>query len=53
MSKELIHQMAIKAMYDTVGADGLVPTLLVFRAYPRIKCDLPLSKTTKIRVQTL
>jgi hypothetical protein len=28
--------MTIKAVNNTVGPDGLVPTLLVYRAYPRI-----------------
>jgi hypothetical protein len=28
--------MAFKAINDTAGLDGLVPTLLVFRAYPRM-----------------
>ena len=28
--------MAVKAVNDTTGPDGLVPTLLVYRAYPRI-----------------
>jgi hypothetical protein len=28
--------MAIKAVNDTAGPDRLVPTLLVYRAYPRI-----------------
>jgi hypothetical protein len=28
--------MAIKAVNDTAGPNGLVPTLLVYRAYPRI-----------------
>jgi hypothetical protein len=31
--KELALQMAIKAVNDTAGPDGLVPTLLVYRAY--------------------
>jgi hypothetical protein len=35
-SKELILQMAVKAINDTAGPKGLVPTLLVFGAYPRI-----------------
>jgi hypothetical protein len=37
--------MAFKAINDTAGPEGLVPTLLVFRAYPRmVKLDalLPL-----------
>jgi hypothetical protein len=29
-------QMAVKAINDTAGPDGLVPTLLVFGAYPRM-----------------
>jgi hypothetical protein len=28
--------MAVKAVNDTTGPDGLVPILLVYRAYPRI-----------------
>jgi len=34
--------MAIKAVNNTAGPNGLVPTLLVYRAYPRIsKLDPP------------
>jgi hypothetical protein len=32
--KELALQMAVKAVNDTAGPDGLVPTLLVYGAYP-------------------
>ena len=35
-TKELILQIAVKAVNDTTRPDGLVPTLLVFGAYPRI-----------------
>jgi len=28
--------MAVKAVNDTASPDGLVPTLLVYRAYPKI-----------------
>jgi len=28
--------MAFKAINDSAGPDGLIPTLLVFRAYPQI-----------------
>jgi hypothetical protein len=28
--------MAIKAVNDTTGPNGLVPTLLVYGAYPRV-----------------
>ena len=42
-SKEAILQMAFKAINDTVGPEGIVPTLLVFGDYPRItaKSDPP------------
>ena len=38
--------MAFKAVNDTAGLDGIVPTLLVFRAYPRlVESDAPSSLT--------
>lgn len=36
LSRDSILQMAVKAVNDTAGPNGLVPTLLVFGAYPRI-----------------
>jgi hypothetical protein len=33
-SKELILQMAVKAVNNSASLDRLVPTLLVFSAYP-------------------
>jgi len=34
--------MAVKAINDIAGPNGLVPTLLVFGAYPRMtSADLP------------
>ena len=35
-------QIAVKAVNDLAGLDGIVPTLLVFGAYPRITKDSPL-----------
>jgi hypothetical protein len=35
-TKELNLQIAVKAVNDTAGPNGLVLTLLVFGAYPRI-----------------
>jgi hypothetical protein len=35
-TKEMALQMAVKAINDTAGPNRLVPTLLVFGAYPRI-----------------
>jgi hypothetical protein len=36
IDKTMMLQMAVKAVNDTAGPDGLVPTLLVFGAYPRM-----------------
>ena len=36
VSEELTLQIAVKAINDSASLDGLVPTLLVFSAYPRI-----------------
>lgn len=44
ISKEIALQMAVKAVNDTAGPDGLVPTLLVFGAYSQIHgIDPPVS----------
>lgn len=43
--KSIILQMAVKAVNDTAGPDGLVPTLLVFGTYPRISTTDPPSPT--------
>jgi hypothetical protein len=40
--------MAVKAINDLAGPDGIVPTLLVFRVYPQItKMDALLPSVTK------
>ncbi|KAE8550702.1 hypothetical protein EYB25_003641 [Talaromyces marneffei] len=36
LTPEMALQMAVKAVNDTAGPDGYVPTLLVFGAYPRM-----------------
>ena len=36
ISKEERLALSVKCVNDTVGPDGLVPTLLVFDVYPRI-----------------
>ena len=42
IDKEMGLQMAFKAINDSAGPDGLVPTLLVFGAYPRmVQLDAP------------
>jgi hypothetical protein len=43
--------MAVKAINNTAGPNGLVPTLLVFRAYPRMTdIDSTLSITERVVV---
>jgi hypothetical protein len=40
--------MAVKAINDLAGPDGIVPTLLVFSAYPRLtEIDPPSPSVTK------
>jgi hypothetical protein len=36
LTNDIALQIAVKAINDTAGLDGLVPTLLVFGAYSRI-----------------
>jgi hypothetical protein len=45
--------MVVKAVNDSAGPDGLVPTLLVFGAYPRIVESSPLSPSVRERTKTL
>jgi hypothetical protein len=42
LNKETILQIAVKAVNNTAGLNRLVPTLLVFGAYPRITEQDPL-----------
>lgn len=44
-NRAIILQMAVKAANDTAGPNGLVPTLLVFGAYPRLSDLDPPSPT--------
>ncbi|KAI1007041.1 hypothetical protein K3495_g1179 [Podosphaera aphanis] len=53
IDKHLALQMTFKALNDSVGPDGLVPTLLVFSAYPRmVESDAP-SPTVTERTKAL
>src|SRR4051812_25043392 len=53
ISKGMALQMAFKALNNTAGLNGLVPTLLVFGAYPRMsEFDSP-SATTVQRATTM
>jgi hypothetical protein len=48
IDKEMMLQMAVKAINDSAGPDGIVLTLLVFGAYPRLtEMDPPSPLVTK------
>jgi hypothetical protein len=53
MSDEAILQMAVKAVNDTARPDGLVPTLLVFGAYPRMTAESPPSPSMVRRSEAI
>jgi hypothetical protein len=53
MNNDHILQMAVKAVNDTAGPDGLVPTLLVFGAYPRLTHMSPPSPSIETRTRTI
>ncbi len=45
--------MAVKAVNDTAGPDGLVPTLLVFGTYPRMTKASPPSPSITARAAAI
>ena len=45
--------MAMKAVNDTMGPDGLVPTLLVYGAYPRMSDLDPLTPSMTQRTKAI
>jgi hypothetical protein len=45
--------MAVKAVNDSAGPDGIVPTLLVFGAYPRLTRDSPPSPSITKRAKAI
>jgi hypothetical protein len=48
IDKEMMLQMAVKAINDSAGPDGIIPTLLVFGAYPQLtKINPPSPLVTK------
>jgi hypothetical protein len=53
VDKDVALQMAFKALNDTAGPDGLVPTLLVFGAYPRMVESDPPSPTVTQRAAAI
>jgi hypothetical protein len=40
LAPEYVLQMAVKAVNDTAGHDGFVPTVLMFETYPRLSSSL-------------
>ncbi|KJZ70393.1 hypothetical protein HIM_10197 [Hirsutella minnesotensis 3608] len=53
VTADSLLQMAFKSVNDTAGPDGLVPTLLVFGAYPRITMDSPPSASAISRAKAV
>ncbi len=53
INKEMVLQMAVKAVNDSVGPDGIVPTLLVFGTYPRLTEMDPLSPSVTKRAEAI
>jgi hypothetical protein len=53
IDKEMILQMAVKAVNDSAGPDGIVPTLLVFGAYPRMTDMDPPSPSVVKRAEAI
>ena len=49
INRDMGLQMAFKAINDIAGPDGLIPTLLVYGAYPRITENDPLSPSVSQR----
>ena len=52
-TEDMRLQMAVKAVNNTAGYDGLVPTFLVFGAYPRISSSDAPSTTTLERARVI
>jgi hypothetical protein len=48
VNKEAVLQIVFKAINDSIGPNGLIPTLLVYSAYPRItQSDTQLPSVTQ------
>jgi osmotically-inducible protein OsmY len=53
IDREIILQMAVKAVNNSAGPDGIVPTLLVFGVYPRMTDMDPPSPSIVKRAQAI
>jgi hypothetical protein len=53
LNQDMQLQMAVKAINDTAGPDGLVPTLLVYGTFPRMVIYDPPSASTSSRAAAI
>jgi hypothetical protein len=53
INKKIMLQMAVKAINDSAGPDGIVPTLLVFGAYPQLTKMNPSSPLVTKRAEAI
>jgi hypothetical protein len=53
INKEIMLQIAVKAINNSAGPDGIVPTLLVFGAYPRLTKIDPSSSLVNKRAEAI
>jgi len=53
INKEIVLQIAVKAVNDLAGPDSIVPTLLVFGAYLRLTEIDPLSLSVTKRAEAI
>src|SRR5579871_6713052 len=51
--KEVALQMAVKAVNDSAGPNGLIPTLLVFGAFPRMTEMDPPAPSIAVRAMAI
>jgi hypothetical protein len=49
----MILQIAVKAVNDLAGPNGIIPTLLVFSVYPRLTKIDPLSLSVTKRIEAI
>jgi hypothetical protein len=53
IDKDVILQIAVKAVNDTIGPDRIMLTILIFRAYPHITINSPPSPLTARRAEAI
>jgi hypothetical protein len=53
LAPEYVLQMAVKAVNDTAGHDGFIPTFLMFETYPRLSPLLPLLPSLIVRANAV